>query len=234
MITGANVRVYLMAGTQHGGGGGVHAAVPNRGICQDLNNPLALGQTRLALSVALYEWVAKGVEPPPSRFPTIANDGLIQAAVTGFSDIPGVTYSGSYNPLHLYDHRLVPPTQGDPYTVLIGTVDADGNMTEGIRHPDLAAPIGTHTGWNLRRDGFAEGEQCAGTGSLIPFATHRAERQSSGDPRLSLEERYSNHKAYVRPVSEAADTLVQDRLLLRRDAVEIVDIAGGSGVGGRD
>ena len=229
-----NVRVYLIAGTQHGGGDGVHAATPNRGICQNLDNPLALAQARLALSVALYEWVAKGIEPPPNRFPTVANGGLAQAAVADVPDIPGVRYSGSYNPLHLHDHRFVPPTQGDPYTVLVGKVDADGNMTEGMRHPNLAAPIGTHTGWNLRREGFAEGEQCEGTGSFIPFATDRAERRASGDPRLSLEERYPNHKAYVSAVSEAADALVQDRLLLRRDADEIVELARGSGIGGRD
>ena len=104
-------------------------------------------------------------------------------------------------------------------------------MPGGIRHPNLAAPLATHTGWNLRRVGFAEGEQCAGTGSFIPFAANRVERQASGDPRLSLEERYPSHKAYVRTVSAAADALVQDRLLLRRDADAIVERARGSAVG---
>ena len=89
-----NVRAYLIAGTQHGGGPGVHAATPTRGICQNLNNPLALGQTRVALSVALHEWVTRGVEPPASRFPTVANGGLVTATATGFPAIPGVTYSG--------------------------------------------------------------------------------------------------------------------------------------------
>ena len=223
-----NVRVYLIAGTQHGGGRGVHAATPTRGICQHLNNPLALGQTRAALSVVLYEWVAKGIEPPPSRFPTVANGGLVDAAATGFPDIPGVTYSGSYNPLHLYDHRSVPPTPGQAYTVLVARTDADGNMTHGVRHPNLAAPIGTHTGWNLRRAGFSEGEQCAGTGSFIPFAPDSAARQAAGDPRLSLDERYADHQTYVRAVSDAADALVQDRLLLRRDAEDILELARGS------
>ena len=223
-----NVRVYLLAGTQHGGGRGVHATTPNRRFCQNLSNPLALGQTRVALSVALYEWVEKGLEPPPSRFPTVANGGLVKASGIGFPDIPGVTYSGSYNPLHLYDHRSVPPTQGAAYTVLVARTDDDGNMTNGVRHPNLAAPLGTHTGWNLRRDGFAEGEQCAGTGSFIPFAADHRERQTSGDPRPSLDERYPNHQAYVRAVSAAADALVQDRLLLRRDADDIVDLARGS------
>ena len=229
-----NVRVYLIAGTQHGGGRGVHAATPTRGICQNLSNPLALGQARLALSISLYEWVAHGIAPPASRFPTVANGGLVQATAADFPDIPGARYSATYNPLHLYDHRFVPPTQGAPYTVLVGRIDADGNMTDGIRHPNLAAPIGTHTGWNLRREGFAKGAQCGGTGSFIPFATDRAERRASGDPRLSLEERYPHHTAYVRAVAEAADALVQDRLLLRQDADEIVGLARRSGVGWRE
>ena len=107
-------------------------------------------------------------------------------------------------------------------------------MTDGIRHPNLAAPIGTHTGWNLRRAGFAEGEQCAGTGSFIPFATSRADRQASDDPRRSVEERYLDHQSYVRAVSEAADALVRDRLLLRRDADDIVELARRSRVKTRD
>ena len=226
-----NVRVYLIAGTQHGGGRGVHAATPVLGICQNLNNPLALSQIRRALTVALYEWVATGIEPPPSHFPTVANGGLVDAAAVKFPVIPGVTYSGSYNPLHVHDHRFVPPKDGDAYTVLVGRVDPDGNMTDGVRHPNLVAPIGTHTGWNLRRKGFGEGDQCAGTGSFIPFAADRTEREASGDPRLSLEERYPDHDAYVSAVSEAAEALVKGRLLLPRDADEIVELARGSEIG---
>ena len=223
-----NVRVYLIAGTQHGGGPGVHAATPRAGICQNLNNPLALSHTRAALSAALYDWAANDIEPPPSRFPTVENGGLVSAAAVRFPEIPGVTYTGSYNPLHLHDHRSLPPMRGAAYTVLVGRTDADGNMIDGVRHPNLAAPIGTHTGWNLRREGFAAGEQCAGTGSFIPFAPTRAERLESGDPRRSFEERYATHAAYVQAVSDAADALVRDRLLLQGDAERVVELARGS------
>jgi hypothetical protein len=192
---------------------------------------LALGQVRVALTIALYEWVANGIEPPASRFPTVAGGGLVPAAAVDFPDIPGVTYSASYNPLYLHDHQIVPPARGDPYTVLVGRVDADGNMIDGIRHPNLSAPIGTHTGWNLRREGFAAGAQCGGTGSFIPLPTDRAEREATGDPRRSLAERYRDHEAYVRAGSRAADALVRDRLLLPRDAEEIVEQARGSGIG---
>ncbi len=224
-----NVRVYLLSGTQHGGGPGVHTRPPSRGMCQNPSNPLALAQTRTALSVALYEWVANGVEPPPSRFPTVAAGGLVAAGALGFPDVPGVHYSGSYNPLHRAEHRSLPPLYGDAYTVLVGRIDADGNMVDGVRHPNLAAPIGTHTGWNLRRSGFAEGAQCAGAGSFIPFAATEAAREASGDPRPSLEARYPDHAAYVRAVSEAADELVGERLLLQDDAAAIVELARGSG-----
>ena len=224
-----NVRVYLLSGTQHGGGPGVHTRPPSQGMCQNLSNPLALADTRTALSVALYEWAAKGVEPPASRFPTVAGGGLVAASDLGFPAIPGVKYSGSYNPLHLADHRSLPPMYGDAYTVLVGRIDADGNMVDGVRHPNLVAPVGTHTGWNLRRPGFGEGGQCAGTGSFIPFASTDADREASGDPRPSFEARYPTHVAYVQAVSEAADELVGQRLLLPDDADTIVELARGSG-----
>ena len=89
---------------------------------------------------------------------------------------------------------------------------------------------GTHTGWNLRRDGYGPGEQCAGSGSFVPFAVDRASRVSSADPRLSLAERYVDHDAYVAAVAAAADELVRDRLLLRADADQIVDRARRSDV----
>ena len=114
--------------------------------------------------------------------------------------------------------------------MLVGRVDADGNMTDGVRHPNLTVPIGTHTGWNLRREGFAEGAQCAGAGSFIPFEADLAARKAAGDPRLSLEERYSSHDAYVRAVARAANELVRDRLLLEADAEAIVRLAQQSSV----
>ena len=227
-----NVRVYLISGTQHGGGQGAHVATPSKGICQNLNNPLALGQIRLALSVALYEWVVNGAEPPVSRFPTVENGGLVAPEKTGFPRIPGVTYSGSYNALHFHDHRFLPPQDGDAYTVLVGRVDADGNMVDGVRHPNLVAAIGTYTGWNLRRDGFGKGSQCAGTGSFIPFPSDPAERETLGDPRQSLAQRYATHAAYLQAIRKAAEGLVRERLLLPTDSARIIQLARDSTVGG--
>jgi hypothetical protein len=52
-----------------------------------------------------------------------------------------------------------------------------------------------------------------------------------GDSRPSLEERYPRHEEYVHAVSQAAEALVRDRLLLPRDAEEIVELARGSEIG---
>ncbi len=225
-----NVRVYVFAGTRHGGGGGVFTE-SGRGYCENLNSPMPLSESRAAITVALYHWVVDGTPPPDSRFPTVENGGLVPASELAFPRIPGVTYTGSYNPLRARDFSTIPPTSGDPYTVLVGRVDADGNMIDGVRHPNLAAPIGTYTGWNMRREGFGAGGQCAGSGSFVPFAETAAERRASGDPRLSLEERYPSRQAYVDAVRREADELVGHRLLLRADADEIVREAEGSAIG---
>jgi len=96
--------------------------------------------------------------------------------------------------------------------------DADGRDIAGIRLPTLEAPVATHTGWNLRKAGFGEGELCDNNGSMIPFAATREERLKTGDPRLSLEERYPNEGDRAAAIAKAAQKLVQDRLLLEEDA----------------
>ena len=226
-----NVRAYLIAGTRHGGGRGVHVESPRLGICQNLNSPVPMAPIRLALTVALYEWVVDGTEPPPSRFPTVLLGTLVPPTSVGFPSIPDVTFTGSHNPLRRNNFNTFPPLQGGGYVVLAGRVDPDGNMVAGIRHPNLSVPIGTYTGWNLRREGFAEGAQCGGAGSFIPFASADSERKKSGDPRLSMEERYPTHDGYVSAVALAANRLVQERLLLQQDADAIVARAEGSTVG---
>jgi hypothetical protein len=53
---------------------------------------------------------------------------------------------------------------------------------------------------------------------------------ASGDPRLSLEERYTNHDGYVKAVKTASDQLVRDGYLLRDDAAAMVAQAERSDV----
>ena len=89
----------------------------------------------------------------------------------------------------------------------------------------VQVPLATYMGWNLRRAGFAEGEQCGLTGSFIPFAATEDDRLGSGDPRPSVEDRYRSHGGYVSRVVEAARRLQSQRFLLQEDATRIIEVA---------
>ncbi len=93
-------------------------------------------------------------------------------------------------------------------------VDADGNDLAGIRSVFLQTPIGTYTGWNLGRKDRFENGMCNLQGSFIPFAATKAERIATGDPRLSIEERYPTKDAYLAAFKKAANDLVAQALFV--------------------
>jgi hypothetical protein len=95
--------------------------------------------------------------------------------------------------------------------------DTDGNDIAGIRLPDVTVPLATYTGWSLR-SGAQINDGCEGAGQMIPFPKTKADRMASGDPRLSVEERYPSFAAYASAVKSAVDNLVTKRLMLREDA----------------
>jgi hypothetical protein len=224
----ANVRLYYFSGTQHG-----PAEKPSRGTCQQLSNPLSYQETQRALVVALHDWVTKGIEPPKNRFPRLGDGTLVQAAQEkqGFPAIPKVKYNGKLNDLFLNDRRVQPPQHipGTEHRLLVPKVDGDGNEIGGVRSAELQAPVGTHAGWNLRAKGFMEDELCYLVGSYIPFAKTKEEREKSGDPRPSLEERYKDNTDYVRKLALAARSLIAERFLLPEDAERIIAAARKNG-----
>jgi hypothetical protein len=112
----------------------------------------------------------------------------------------------------------MPPSKGAAYPVFVPKTDADGRDIAGLHLPTLGAPSATHTGWNLRKAGFGEGELCDNNGAMIPFAATREERLKNNDPRLSMAERYPNEGDHAAAIAKAARQLVQDRLLLEDDA----------------
>jgi hypothetical protein len=65
---------------------------------------------------------------------------------------------------------------------------------------------------------------------MIPFAKTRAERLASGDPRLSLQERYVDHAGYVEAVRKAAANAVAQGFLLQEDADALITQAAVSTV----
>ena len=209
-------RAYLVAGGFHYGRSGL---VSDAGPCANPRNTLNPGPALRALMVDLEEWVRDGRQPPPSRVPRLSDGTLVEPTATGFPYVRGPAIATTVNTIPRFPTYLDPhPEAGLQYRPLVPRVDADGQDVAGIRLPEVAVPTGTHTGWNLYAEPFPAGALCDREGSLLPFAATKAERDATGDPRLSLAERYPDRSTYGDAVARAADALVADRLLLREDA----------------
>jgi hypothetical protein len=236
----ANVRYFLMSSLPHGGG------VPSTGpgICQQNRNPLVANPVLRALLVDLDQWVSNGADPPPSRMPRVADGTLVPPMSqdgVGFPSIPGVVYNGRNHTGDLFDFGpffdkgiltiLPPKLVGTPYPNLVPKTDADGNDVAGVRLPDVAVPLATYSGWNLRAVPPGANDGCDASGQKINFAQTQAERRDRGDPRPSVEERYPTHGDYVTAVTNAVDDLQQQRLLLDQDAQRYIQAAEDSTVG---
>ena len=172
---------------------------------------------------------------PPSRYPQVADGTLISIAqyAADFPKIPGAAITEVVNELSLVDFgpwfgstggflTQIPPSLGPEYAVFVPIADEDGLNPVGIRPVEVRVPLGTNLGWNVRADGRRVGNLCGLTGSFIPFTKTAAERERSKDPRLSLEERYTNHQGYVEAVRRATSELVRERFLLAEDAERFI------------
>jgi hypothetical protein len=251
------VRRYYIGSSAHGGGRGGFSVTPgappncpgpNFGKGLFAENPLPHTEVVNALRVHFRNWVMHDTPPPPSRWPTIKDGLLVEATkeTLGFPTIPGVPAgapTGLQVPLMDYDwgpdYRpddasgipgRVPPAIKRVIHGKAPRVDADGNELGGVPVVLREAPLGTYLGWNVTADGFHKGKICWYAGGMIPFATTTAERMASGDPRLSLEERYGTHQGYVAKVKAAADKAVAEGFLLRADADRLVKEAEASNV----
>ncbi len=252
-----NVRRYYIGSTQHGGGQGgfstVAAAPPN---CPGTNygkgvfaaNPMPQLQTVNALRVGFRDWVMKGSAMPASVYPTLAAGTLVDPTkkAMGFPSIPGVpdaAPTGFMNPVIDYDfgagfnpadgsgmQTKVPPSIKRVLPMKAPKVDADGNELGGVPVVLREAPLGTYLGWNVVQAGFHAGQLCNYAGGMVPFAKTKAERMASGDPRLSLEERYHDHAGYVAAVKTAVTKVEAAGFLLKEDGDTMIQQAEASDV----
>jgi len=218
-------RYYLISSHQHGTG-----SQTSKGACQQFQNPLNAAPVLRALWSAMDAWSTKGIAPPPSSVPRLADGTLVPPlpqSKQGFPNIPGVAYTGLKSTRYLLDYgpdfyktgimTINPPVVGPIYPSFVPKTDSDGNDIAGIRLPDVTAPLATYTGWALR-SGPQAGDGCEGAGQFISFARTKAERVASGDPRLSIEERYASFSAYYSAARNAIRDMVGKRLMLEEDS----------------
>jgi Alpha/beta hydrolase domain len=217
-----NIRLFFLSNLQHYTL--VNAKPDMAKQCAFPTNPLNAGPPLRALLVAMDAWISNGTAPPDSRYPSRADGTLVPPGIdaVGFPRVPGFGYpSRIAQPVVLASDQM-PPAKGAAYPVFVPKTDADGRAVAGLHLPTLEVPAATHTGWNLRKAGFSEGELCDNNGSMIPFAATREERMKNGDPRLSMAERYPNEGDRAALIAKAAEKLVQDRLLLPEDVKRFV------------
>jgi hypothetical protein len=226
-------RHYLLSGTAHAGG-----PLPALRLAQyrhDLNFAEQRWVLR-ALLVGLNAWIRSGVEPPPSRVPTIAGGQLVPRARVRFPALPALPFPAymprvwrvDYGSRYAADRIITnePPTLGAPYAVLVPQVDADGNDEGGVRLPEVAVPLGTFTGWNRTVMPLHDLDYLAGlAGSFDPLARTRSDRERSGDPRPSIAERYKGRSDFLARVTRAIDDLIRERFLLAADRAAVLQRA---------
>ncbi len=242
-----NGRLYMINGASH-----IHATVGSRRTVSTTRHSVGYIDQRpvgRSLQVALDEWVTYGIDPPDNLFPLICRGELITSEKhrDRFPKIPAYSFAGiqfpslrhpgtmlrpprvDYGPRWwtegIQDH--VPPQYfGPPYGARVPGYDSDGNGVGGIRLPDLSAPLGTYQAFNPRNENIgAPGFLKAFYASFWPFALTEKERLEKGDPRPSVEERYSNKTEYVKRVKTEAYKLRMQRFLLEEDEKRIVGFA---------
>ncbi len=224
-----NVRMYLIAGSQHGPGPFPPAI--SRG--QEPSNPMDYKWSMRALLIALDRWVVSGTAPPPSRYPRLDLKTLVPFEKLNFPKLPGVNFPERIHKAFRVDYgpkfrsegivTLQPPKVGTTFPILVPAVDEDGNEIDGIRLPELAVPLATYTGWNLFNS--ASGPTSALSsfqGCYLPFPRTEEERQRRGDPRRSIQERYQGRAEYVGRVTDAALELAAQGYVLNEDVPQIV------------
>lgn len=229
----ASTRMYLFAGSQHAPA----SFPPARAGTQALPNPNPFLIPMRALLDAMDAWVRDGKEPPPSLYPRIRQKTLVPLDAVRFPKIPGVglptriqtAWRLDFGPRFSEEGIVTkePPAVGKPFPLRVPQVDEDGNEAAGIRTPQIEVPLATYTGWNLRAPEIgAPKELFSMVGSFLPFARTRAEREKSGDPRLSIEERYATRAEYLERFGAAARRLAERGYLLDRDVPVLVERAG--------
>jgi Alpha/beta hydrolase domain len=227
-----NTRIYFFAGGQHGAA----AFPPPHNNTQNSSSPNPYNLCFRALLVAMNDWVWHDTLPPASVYPHVASGELAPLSSIKFPKIPGVAFPTRIAMARREDFgrefrtkgivTQEPPKLGTPFPAMVPQVDRDGLDLGGIRMPEIQAPLATYTGWNLRAPAIgAPDELFSMQGSWIPFARTKAEREKSGDPRLSLEERYTDREDYLKKFEAAAKRLEADRFLLPADVAKLMERA---------
>ena len=169
-------RIYMFAGTHH-----INGVLPLTDqfllTGEQLPYPLNTISYTPLLRAVLYNaltWIRDGTEPPESRYPRLSDHSLVSRGdvIDQFARSP--RFRALPNPDHLsglwytdlgkdidkgvcrHPARLI-----EPYPRMVSNVDETLNEVAGIRLPEIALPIGVHSGWNPRHPSHGASDQTA-------------------------------------------------------------------------
>lgn len=227
-----DTRIYFMAGVQHFPR---NLPLSKQGTKYDID-VVDHRPVQRALLAALEKWVKNDVAPPDSVYPRMAKGQLTVLEGLKFPAVEGVT-----TPQHPRVARRLdfgpefetrgiilqePPKVAGAFPLLVPQVDADGIDLGGVRLPEVAVPLATFTGWNLRSaERGATQEIAEFYGSTFPLAKTKETRLAAHDPRLSIAERYTGREDYVKRASDVADDLIRRRFVLPQDRDFVIERA---------
>jgi hypothetical protein len=234
----ATSRLYFLAGTPHSSGVLPLARTTRGQTFQHFSNFAQSRWVARALLLDLDAWARNETEPPASQYPSIAKGELVALEDVRFPAAPSFPFVTYMPQVWRMDYGLryattkvitkEPPQLGAPYRVLVPQVNADGNDISGIRLPELAVPLGTYTGWNVTVPQMRDLRYLGGLiGGFEPFPLTREQRERSGDPRLSVGERYAGRQGYLDRVKQATEDLVRQRFMRGEDVPAVVLRAEG-------
>jgi Alpha/beta hydrolase domain len=227
-----HVRIYHFTGLQHFSG----PFPPEKGkgdlLGQEPQSPLPIKYFWRAMIANMDSWVRGNTLPPPSSYPKLADGTLVPLLQYAAPAIPEVNQPHEANEANRLDFgphwrqgilTLQPPKVGQPFPVLVPQVDADGNEHDGVRSPELAAPLATYAAWNLRDPSIgAPDQRVSFEASFLPFPKTAADRKKIGDPRKSIAERYPSREDYVSRYTTALDDLIKQRWILEEDRAAVL------------
>ena len=215
-------RNYLFAGTHHVGG--IWPPTDTFAVTGEKArygfNVVDHGALTRAAFLNLAAWVVQGTTPPPSAVPTLAEGTLVTRGSVLAKFAHGHAFAildaeqlGGLAVLDLGEEAAsgvlrFPAEEGAPYARLVADVDATLNERPGIRLPDVAVPIGCHTGWNPRHPDHGAPELPA---VFVGFSHFHDELP----PEREYEQR----------VRSCAKALVGQRVLLPEDYERVVGSA---------
>jgi hypothetical protein len=228
--------VYFWSSSQHSANPLLKA--PAKGIGQNFSNTVATSMLFRAMLDAMDRWATDGVAPSTSRVPARSDGTLMDYAVwqEQFPVVPGVMPLAEPNVLPLLDFGP-DAAQGILRDLRLlrvaGTIRTVGR---GCATPywcrrsigmATMSPVFARRWWRHRWGPTLAGTRVPAAmgmarnggskGAISRFPIRHRSGAATGDPRLSVLERYPERRAYVAAITRAAQELVIAGLMLEED-----------------